>query len=253
MYLLLGNCQLQRMMFICGNNGIECEYLANTERLDSNFDFERTLEAVESADVVIAQPIFNDDNPINHKAISSIAKEVVFFPYVYIDGIFSISSANVGSPVLLGQEIIDKYNGDDLHYLIHDFIRGNIDFKNAERFGSSLDELTRRESVTDSIKISDIISDNYQKRQLLISHNHPEKWLMDILCSRLFSRLNWNYRSYTDSQHYQRVDYLFGAGETVLSPYDVDRMSLDFPSDDQWWTTGHNLLSRFWNHHQANR
>ena len=90
MILLLGNCQLQRMDYICKNNGIKCEYIANTHRVDPKFNSDMVFEAIAKADVVIAQPIFNEFSPLNHKVISRIAKNAIFLPYVFIDGIFSL-------------------------------------------------------------------------------------------------------------------------------------------------------------------
>jgi hypothetical protein len=246
MILLFGNCQLQRMSFICGLNDIKCSYVANTERVDPEFNVDEVLQTVSEADVVIAQPIFNELSPLNHEVISRTAKSVKFFPYVFIDGIFSLSALATGSPHVLGQQYLAGHDEDSLHRLIVDFHLGLIDFKNQERFESSLKELERREKAVDCLPISDVIGENYKKRKLMLTHNHPEKWLMNVMCERLFKEMNWSYRNYDDSTHHQRVDYMFDAGETVLSPYDVDRMGLHFASDDQWFGSGWRLLNRIW-------
>jgi len=247
MILLVGNCQLHRINFICGLNNIKCNYIANTDRVDPNFDTDAVMQAVSEADVVIAQPIFNEHSPLNYQMISENSKRVVFFPYVFIDGIFSLSATALGSHHVLGQQCLSGHDEDTLDRLVVDFHLGLIDFKNKERFNSSLQELERREKSVGCIPISDVIRENYKRRKLMLTHNHPEKWLMDVMCQRLFEEMGWNYRNYQASDHYQRVDYMFDAGETVLSPYDVDRLGLSFESDDQWFSTGSRLLTRMWN------
>jgi len=204
------------------------------------------MSVAEKADVVISQPILNDNNPLYIDYLSKICKEIVYLPYVFVDGIFSLSSLDIGSPNILGSKYLEKYLDGDIGNIFNEFLIGNIDFCNEERLSFSIQELFRREKLSDSIPIADVISDNYRKRKLMISHNHPEKWLMDILCARLFDRLGWNYIPYEKCSHRLRVDYMFTPGEAVLSPYDADKLGVNFPSDDQWWGIGHRLINRIW-------
>lgn len=244
--LLFGNCQLQRASFLLRHNGVECSYVANTEHVDEAFRVDAVLEAVSSAPVVIAQPIFNQSSPLFHESISRLAKEVVYVPYVYIDGLFSLDASDIGSAHMLGADCLSNYVDGPFGALIEDFLKGRIDFQNQVRLDRSLAELQRREKAVDAIEISDVIAENWRRRPLMLSHNHPEKWLFGIMVERLLAFLGHPYRPYASLPHYQRVDYMFSKGEAVQSPYDVDRLSLNYESDDQWWTIGNRLLTRFW-------
>jgi hypothetical protein len=250
MILLLGNCQLQRLSFVLNVNGIACTYLANTERLDDAYDPDRILEAVSSASLVIAQPIFNMSNPLNYKDMSKIAKEVIYLPYLYVDGLFSLGSTDIGTSTMLGSEALDPYLEKSFAAMLNDFLMGYIDFNGPARVKSTVTEMERREKEVAAIPISDVVAEKFRDRKLLLSHNHPEKWLFEIQAERLFKAMGKPYRPYESLPHYQRVEYLFNAGESVLSPYDVDQLHLRFESDDQWWIIGHRLLARYWDHHR---
>lgn len=234
------------MSYIFRINGIGCNYLANTEWIDKNYETEKILDSLSKYNIVIAQPIFNKENPLHHSVISKLSSEVIFVPYIYLDGLYSLEATDIDSNSILGSDVLAPFLERSYDDMVGYFQTGRIDFRCRERLDASLAELHAREKEVDSIVVSDFIEENWHSRPLIISHNHPNKWLMDLIAERLFRRIDRPYQSYDGLPHYQRAEYLFSKGEGALSPYDADRLGLEYEYDDQWWTVGRRLLHRYW-------
>lgn len=246
MIVLIGNCQLDRLQYILMASGFSnLKYYSNTSKLDNNFDVENVLNACKNADLVISQPIIEKTNPLNYEVLASANKNTIFVPYIFIDGYFSLSSSDINSNKIYGEECLDtKLIQHDFGFILESFKKGNLDFNLKSRLSNSIQELKNREDLCQII-ISDVIEQQILEIPLLISHNHPSPYLFDIFVSRIFDLLETKYKPFNLQSAAQRIEYVFGTGSSVYSVYDAKALNSRNAFDDQWFNIGHMLLASY--------
>lgn len=241
--LLIGNCQLERLMFVLRVQGVQdVRYLANTSFLSEEFSAENVLNECARADLVVCQFIADQTNPLNYLAIKAANDNVVFVPYIFVDGIFSLSASESSMRKVYGQECIDsEVLASDPGAAIEGFKRGHLNFDNIGRLERSVFELKLREQSCDVV-VSDLIESQVRERMIMITHNHPSAWLFDVYCRRLFKFLSLPYTDLSQLDRAKGVEYFFSSGASVFSPYDALALNCRFSHDYQWFNIGHSLL-----------
>ena len=147
MISLVGNCQIHRLQYILKINGIsDFEYFANPPTLDPDLHPEHVLEHIARSSIVIAQPIQNLDHPPNCQVLQATNKNTLVLPYVFLDGLFSLSTADAAAIKIYGDEpILEILRTVDLGRAVEHFMNGMVDFQNAQRVEASLLDLEARE------------------------------------------------------------------------------------------------------------
>ena len=246
MIILVGNCQIQRLQWIFRVNGItDFEYYANTDLLDANFDAALVLERVACGSVVIAQPILNPQHPLNHQALRSASRNVIFVPYVFLDGLFCMSVADAAATRVYGEDpVLEVFRQCDMGRAVEDFRHGRIPFNNSQRLARSMAELMGREQECCDVHISDVLQECLQDRLPMVTHNHPAPFVFDLMSERIFSLMGLKYIPYLQQPLGLQVDYTFSLEPRCLSPYDVDALQLRYPPDQQWFNIGFWIIRR---------
>ena len=245
MITLLGNCQLHRLQYVMDINGFtEYEYFANYDDPNLGYDVDLALERVVLNGVTLAQPVLNRESPLHYEKLRALNGNILFVPYLFVDGVYSLSgSGPLGSP-LYGQERVQQLLVEQgIDAVINRFRNGEIDFGNVERFENSVAELQRREAGYCDLVMSDVILSEIKSHNLLATHNHPSTRLFDVFCSRVFKLLDLPYRPMSQRSHSESVVYAFSRTPRVFSPYDVENLGLRYPPDEQWFVAGHEILT----------
>ena len=245
MIALIGNCQIHRLQYVMQVNEVpDYLFLANTELLGFGFDINTIIDTITNSEIVIAQPIMNPSHELYYKNLLSLNNNIVFAPYIFIDGVFGLSCTAALTGHIYGQEaVIDLIKENGLDKTVNKFRSGDIDFSNYARFSKSIAELQRREHEICSIPISDVILSEYRKKQIFTTHNHPSPWLFDIYCQRIFDKIGLKYRSMDSMNYHDKVVYAFDRNIHTFSPYDVLNLNLDYPWEDQWFVDGVNIMA----------
>jgi hypothetical protein len=246
MITLVGNCQLHRMQYIMELNGIvDFRFFPNSDKLGEEFNEEAVKEVVSKSSFIVAQPIHNSENPLYFRELLSLNKNILFVPYIFIDGFFSLSASGTHAEYFYGEErVIPIIKERGLDIAVNAMREGNIDFDNEARFQSSIDELKARELECCGVFISDAIISKYKDDNILTMHNHPSPELFDIFCHRIFEVLGIPYRELCSLTHGDKVAYVFDRPLRVFSPYDVERLGLNHAYDEQWFLNGRQVLAK---------
>ena len=245
MIALIGNCQIHRLQYVMQVNEVpDYLFLANTELLGLGFDINSILDTITKSDIVVAQPIMNPNHDLYYKNLLSLNNNIVFAPYIFIDGVFSLSCTAALTGHIYGQDaVIDLIKEDGLDKTVNRFRSGNIDFSNRTRFSKSIAELKKREHEICSISISDVIISEYKNKQLFTTHNHPSPWLFDIYCQRIFNKIGIKYKTMDSMNYHDKVVYTFDRNVHTFSPYDVLNLDLSYAWEDQWFGDGVNIMT----------
>lgn len=254
----IGNCQVSKLfcLFRRFNPQISTKYLTNTNKF-GKFDQDAIEQALDSADVVVSQPIMNNNNPLYFEKIKEKCKNrIVFIPYIFIDGIFSLVLApkalapreiSNGIPgFIYGGNVLDAMFTTDPSSpkdVIAAVIEGQLNFNNRERFDATVGELVRREKFCD-IPISDFILDQLPHRLPMISHNHPAPEVLIELYLRLADKLGLSPLGAVTPPILELVT--LGEKPRVFSPYDVDSLNLSYSYDQQWGYRTRHLVNMAW-------
>ena len=244
MVLLVGNCQLHRLQYVMDVQGFGgYEYLTNTPAMGLPFEPDRVLERIAGAGTVVAQAVMNEAHPLSYDALRALNPNILFVPYVFIDGIFSLSSVGPLGSYAYGQDRVDARVAREGATASMQAVReGAVDFGNVERFAGSIAELKRREAVCGAVQVSDYILETYQLQCPVTTHNHPAPAVFDQFCGQVFRALGVPYRAKASSSHAEQVVYAFSQTPRLFSPYDVDALGLRYAADEQWFINGTDVL-----------
>jgi len=177
------------------------------------------LEEIQKADVIITQPInsnYRGVDYLNTEFILNNCKKntkIIIFPSLHFDFYyFDLIYKSLNNNILLRDpsdyhygKLIECYkNSLDKQYFIDNYIN-NLNYKSIEELeniaNDSLKELERRENLMEEysniypitiIKTVDFIRENYKKKLLFYSMNHPTKYLMQFICTKILEILEEN-------------------------------------------------------------
>jgi hypothetical protein len=167
--LFYGNCQTQTALTAVGisNPGVNFEYAGNSRRVE-RYDPEITEKLFDWCDYVVTQPVMNLDNPDHHATMSArFAGKIIFMPYVWVDGLYSLVAAPGGkekrgdSGFHGGNCVIEHLQEAGLTDTLNDFQNGALNFRHQSRFDASMAELERREDFAD-VKVAPFIRERFR-------------------------------------------------------------------------------------------
>jgi hypothetical protein len=167
-------------------------YFSNNIRTGGFEGSESILEKLREFDVVVYQPLNERHGAISDKSIQNAYshKLTIKIPYIFNSGTTSLGYAPA-SPKnsygeVYGEESIKGMiqKGMSKASILESILAGEFFPSITQRFDDDLDGLRMRETALD-VKIADYIEENFRKRYLFISHNHPTPHLFYMWALRL--------------------------------------------------------------------
>ncbi|MBE0413045.1 WcbI family polysaccharide biosynthesis putative acetyltransferase [Yoonia sp.] len=244
---ILGNCQANAMRGLCREMfpNVDVSFLSITPFWGA-FDEEKARDLLAGADLIICQAITNPDATFNVDDIRrSTHGEIVFIPYVYLDGIASLEIvASKGKSVIRGmQELMHDQEARKPIRIFEDYCSGRIDMKSEQRIFSSLEKMAAKESAHCSIVISDYLAETWRKQPTLYGINHPTQHVIFEMFRRICERVGWKY----DPNH-KNDPIVWGrralpSGTRSLTPFDAKRLRLGYQADPHWYGQAYKLVN----------
>ncbi len=251
--LFYGNCQVEAASYAlqARNPSLNCEYAGNSNRVPK-FDPERSEQLMQEADLIVTQPITNMERDDNHEALRArFGDRVIFMPYIFVAGLHSLSLAGpthrkLALKNLIGGEIILKtLRAQGLQRTVATYKTGRIDFAHSQRFEETLGEMRRRETVSKcEIRISNEIEERYRDSRVMLTHNHPNPDILNIIAGKISAYLDLPYDPLTpeEVQDYSRI--ILPVFETIVTPWCKEELGLRYPYDLQWFFRGRDLIRK---------
>ncbi len=247
--LFYGNCQtLAAQAALTANNPkMKSEYAGNSVRV-THYDPERTEKLMNWCDYIITQPVMNDSNPDHYQRLQErFGDRVLFMPYVFCDGLFSMSHApaarsKVRSGVIGEEVVIKELRRHGFNKTLFRYRNGLIKFDHDKRFAANLTELHRREEVCD-IRIADFLEQNYRKQPMMITHNHPMPVVINLIGKQIAERTGLDYTDITRENPLDFAAITLPEFDTLTTPYTVRDLGLEYDYDLQWTRKGRKLIS----------
>ncbi len=243
----LGNCQINAMRGICRDMfpGLKASFQTITPYW-GDYDEAGVRAALGSADLVVSQAIENPTTTFNVEDVRASSRgEVVFVPYVYIDGLASLEIvASKGKSVVKGADLLawGQEGRRDLN-VFNDYCSGAIDMRNAARIELSLMKMAEKEKANCDITISDYIRETYRDQMPVYGINHPTQHVVFELFRRLCQRVGWTYDPAIAQDPIIWGKRALPASQRALTPMDVDRLGLRYGPDPHWYGQAHKLVT----------
>lgn len=247
--LFFGNCQAETVATALRfwNSDDEITYAGNSNRV-ADFDPDRTHKLMEASDIVIAQAIQNKNNPDHFEKLRDrLGDKVLFMPYIFIDGLYSMSESRNEKTFLGGvvgdAALRDIFEKLPYHEVIEKFERGEIDFKHAERFNSSLDRLDRTETHCD-FKVGALLRENCLTKRTMLTHNHPYPSVICDLSRQIAKQLTLKWQNIARRDPLKLSQITLPVAGRVLSPYTIQDLGASYAYDMHWRHQGVGLIKK---------
>jgi hypothetical protein len=215
--LFYGNCQIASLNTILSNNK---EFEQALLPCWKDFEKEEFLDLIKSSDVIITQPIkknYRDKDYLDtefvldnsNKTTKIIIIPSLYFNFYYFDLTYKFfKEGSSAEPLKKPHEyhyhsVIESYKKDEKIESVFENYIDNKNLKNKEELEDiadrSIEELASREgemlkykNIKDCsiITVSDFIKNNYKKKLLFYSMNHPSKHLFKHIIDQIESILN---------------------------------------------------------------
>ena len=246
--LFLGNCQINAMRGIARGMfpHMPCDFRTITPYWGT-FDEVEIRARLARADLVISQAIANPDTPLNVADVRAATQgQVVFLPYIYIDGIAGLEIvASKGKSVIRGAEaIVAAWQGRKTIKVLEDYVAGRIDMGNAARVTASLTKLAANEAAHCDIVISDYIAGTLRSQPALWAINHPTQHILFEMFRRLCDHVGWRYDAGFRDNLVAWDQRALPKSTRALSPYDVDALRLSYPHDTHWFGQANKMITQ---------
>jgi hypothetical protein len=228
--LLYGNCQVPFIYdnwLKCINYFKDCN--VNTiifHELSTNIlDY---IDLFKKCDIIIYQPISEKHNQANTQNIETgilqYLKEnciKICFPSIYFDmWPFYEESKYVGG------HIIDKYR--DTH-TIQDIVKlydtNELDFELKTRVSKCIDYMKKKEELYCNIFVSDFILDNYKKRPLFTTQNHPNGTIGSFVAKEICKLLEIDI---SNIEYFNNTDKIIHPTKWLYSRYMKHELELEY-------------------------
>ena len=242
----LGNCQVNAMRGLCREMfpSLKASFQTITPYW-GQFDEDATRQELAEADLVVSQAIANPTTTFNVDDVRSSAQgDVVFVPYVYIDGIASLEIiASKGKSVIRGAEqLLRGQEGRKPVKIFNDYCEGVIDMECEARVLGSIARIAEKEAADCDITISDYLDKTWRKQPTLYGMNHPTQAVVFEMFKRLCEKVGWDY----DEDH-QNDPIAWGrralpASQRGFTPNDAKALGLEYDCDTHWYGNSYKLL-----------
>lgn len=241
----LGNCQTNALQAITKDvTNIRPEFGSITEYWGP-YNLEKTEEALQSAEAVIAMAVLNQDHPFSaDKLRTRLGDRLILIPYIYVDGLASLEKiSSKGTSIICGADELKRSElWPHKTKLLNAFIRGEIDMRVTERFSESLTRIADTEVKWCDVVISDYINETYRDKPLLYAINHPTQHVLFELWSRVAVALNIVPDQARFNDPITWAKRALGAADRSLTPYDVSAHGLNFRENDHWFGQAARLI-----------
>lgn len=189
----LGSCQINAMRGLCREMfpDLDASFQTITPYW-GRFDEETARRELDEADLVISQAVANPTTTFNvNDVIASARDDVVFVPYVYIDGIASLEIiASKGKSVIHGAEqILRGQEGRKPVKIFKDYYNGEIDMECEARVLGSIERIAQKEAEDCDIKIADYLSATWRQQPTLYGINHPTQHVVFEMFKRVCEKV----------------------------------------------------------------
>ena len=246
--LFLGNCQINAMRGIARGMfpNMPCDFRTITPYWGT-FDEPEIRARLARADLVISQAIANPQTPLNVADVrAATAGQVVFMPYIYIDGIAGLEIvASKGRSVIKGGDaILDAWQGRKTIKVLEDYVAGRIDLQNAARVTASLQKLAANEAAHCDIVISDYIAATLRDEPALWAINHPTQHILFEAFRRLCDHVGWQYDPRFRDNLVAWDQRALPKSTRALSPYDVEALGLSYRHDSHWFGQANKMITQ---------
>jgi len=256
-----GNCQargLSNLLRRClPGSGYSIEFLSNNPRTGRMKPLREILSTISRCDVLICQPLSSKHGKLSpdyiRQSVIGHQATVASFPYIFNNGMYSLTHA----PVAQGREYGCIYGEESIVPLLEKHSLGTvfglyrdsqIDFRLETRFSMCLDELRRREQLTD-IKLADYMAGNYRQSKLLLTHNHPATSLYLQILSQIGDITDIPLSlGRIDAKDENLADLPVPYGSPI-SPYDKAVHGFRFVHQPDWLARGRYLIALIAQHH----
>ncbi len=242
----LGNCQVNAMRGLCREMfpALKASFQTITPYWGT-FDEETTRQELAEADLVISQAIANPTTMFNVNDVRRSAQgDVVFVPYVYIDGIASLEIiASKGKSVIRGaDQVLRGQDGRKPIKIFEDYCNGVIDMEGEARVLGSIARIAQKEAADCDIAIADYLAATWRKQPTLYGMNHPTQPVVFEMFKRVCEKVGWEY----DERH-KDDPVVWGrralpASQRGFTPNDVKVLGLEYPCDSHWYGQSYKLL-----------
>tara|TARA_R110002072_G_scaffold57212_1_gene147350 strand:- start:2381 stop:3172 length:792 start_codon:yes stop_codon:yes gene_type:complete len=247
--LFLGNCQVNAM------RGLSREMFPNEKSVDfqtitpfwGKFDEGKTRELLADADLVVSQAIADPTTTFNAEDIRASTKaDIVFVPYVYIDGIASLELiGSKGTAIIRGSEqLLRGQEGRKPINILQDYFANKIDMECEARVLSSLEKIKQKEAAHCTLTISDYLEETWRKQPTVYGMNHPTQHVVFEMYRRVCDHIGWKFDPELQKDPIEWGRRALPFGIRVQTPHDVKALKLEYPGDTHWYGNGNMLLKK---------
>lgn len=244
--LFLGNCQVNALRGLCREMFPKLSVGFRTiTPFWGKFDESETRKELETADLVVSQAIENETTAFNLSDVrQSTAGEVVFLPYVYVDGIASLEViGSKGRTVIKGADpLLEGQDDRKPIHIFNDYCDGSIDMDLANRVSSSIAKIEEKEKKSCTLNISDYIADTWRQQPTLYGINHPTQHVVFEMQRRLCDHLNWDFDADLANDPIAWGRRALPQAQRALTPVDKEIHGLAYPCDTHWYGQGYKLM-----------
>lgn len=244
----LGNCQVNAMRGLCRDMfpKMKADFGSITPYWGVH-DAAATEAAIEKADIVVSQAIFNTEARFNVEEMKARAgNRVVFVPYVYVDGIAGLEIiGSKGRTVIKGApELLAGQEGRRSLHVFQDLCAGKIDLRNRQRVTASIMRMAQKERESGGVKIADYLAETWAEASFLYGINHPTQRVVFELFRRLCDVVGWRHDPRVTEDPVVWGRRALPASTRAFTPADVAALGVAYGPDSHWYAAAHKLVEQ---------
>lgn len=245
----VGNCQAEAISRILkrSNPGLDVVYETVTPRY-GDFNADRCHENMQSSQIIVAQAIENRSNEFYRENLrNTYGDRLVFYPYIYCDGIFSMSFFPGGPNtqpygVINFEPILESLLQYGFQETVMRFRKGDIEFNHAKRLSANIKTARANEKLTSIDWVSDF-EELLTNRRLMITHNHPNPELLKLISRKIADVTGLRFSEVRPSDHLLYSLVTLPNPGAIITPFAVSELGLKYDYDLQWFPTGRRLIA----------
>lgn len=241
--LCIGNCLVNKMCALL-KLSLEVDAMFTSNLYNwGNYDEDSFRARADEADFIIGINAAEDllRNTVEDMKVR-YGDKFIMIPMIWMNGLTSFEMFSInGQNTFFGETVlVEAAKATSFDEMTERFYRGELQTDTQVRLDESLRVLAASE--TDTIKISDFISENYQNFPVAYAVAHPAPPVIAELFVRLVQRLEMGRYYDHDLDIYQTGRLALPLGNRAFTPYDVETLGLKYPCDIDWVVNARNLM-----------